>query len=89
MDWYFDIETAKLDPHDINPKANLEPETGKIITIQLQLVSEVNCKPIGLLKILKESEPCCSERGILEQVKPLITGNHWDFVMLGISILRI
>jgi hypothetical protein len=86
MDWYFDIETAKLDPHDTNRKANLEPETGKIITIQLQLVDEVSCEPIGPLNILKEWEPGCSERTILEQVKPLITGNHWDFVMLGYNL---
>jgi len=86
VDWYFDIETAKLDPQDTNSNANLDPKTGKIITIQFQQVNEDSCEPIGPLKILKEWEQGSSELSILEQVKPRFTGNPWDFVMLGYNL---
>ncbi len=85
-DYYFDIETAPNDPNDPTGRANLDPKTGKIITIQYQEVDTGTGEPIAPLTILKEWEKESSERRILEQFKPLVTCNCWDFVPLGYNL---
>jgi hypothetical protein len=85
-DYYFDIETASKDPNDPNRKANCDPKTGKIITIQYQKVDPETGVPTEPLTILKEWENEHSERIILEKFKPLITGNCWEFIPLGYNL---
>ena len=85
-DYYFDIETAPSDPNDSKEKANLDPKTGKIITIQYQEVDPKTGMPIAPLTILKEWEKESSEQIILEKFKPLITCGCWDFIPLGYNL---
>lgn len=84
VEYYFDIETVPRDPNDPNEKASLDPKTGKIITIQYQKVDTNTGSPLEPLTILKEWET--SEHMILEQFKPLITVNPWDFIPLGYNL---
>jgi hypothetical protein len=83
-EYYFDIETVPKDPNDPNKKASLDPKTGKIVTIQYQKVDTNTGSPLEPLTILKEWES--SERTILEQFKPLITMNQWNFIPLGYNL---
>lgn len=85
-DYYFDIETVHTDPNDPNERANLDPRTGKIATIQYQRVNTKTGIPEEELTILKEWEEGSSERKILEQFKPLITTNPWNFIPLGYNL---
>ena len=82
-EYYFDIKTANKDPNDTKELASMNPITGKIITIQYQQIESQTGLPIGPLTILKEWEDGSSERNILQQFKPLITGYCWDFIPLG------
>ena len=84
-DYYFDIETVHKDAKDPNPKANLNPTTGKIATIQYRKLDTRTGHPLEDLTILKEWGGS-SERKILELFKPLITGNPWDFIPLGYNL---
>ncbi|MFC1505455.1 hypothetical protein ACFLQ6_00125 [Thermoproteota archaeon] len=83
-EYYLDIETVPKDPEDPNDRANLNPTTGKIITIQYQRVETISGAPIGPLKILTEWDK--SEREILEEFLPLFTGNPWAFIPLGYNL---
>jgi hypothetical protein len=83
-DYYFDIETVPKNSEDPNEKANLDPKTGKIVTIQYQRVDTKTGIPIEPLEILKEWED--SERNILEQLKPLITESPWSLIPLGYNL---
>lgn len=73
--YYFDIETTGVNEH-----------LDKIITIQYQRVDINTGKPLEDLTILKEWEDNSSEEKIVEQIKPLITSNIWDFVPIGASL---
>ena len=53
-DYYFDIETAHKVPNDPNERANLEPDTGKIITIQYCRIDRATGSPVEPLTVLKE-----------------------------------
>ncbi len=85
-DYYFDIETAHKDPNDQNEEANRNPETGKIVTIQFQKLDAKTGVPIEPLTILKEWEAGSSERKILEEFKPYIITNVWNFIPLGYNL---
>jgi len=73
--YYFDIETTGINEN-----------VDKIITIQYQQVNVGNGKPIGDLTILKEWEDNSSEKKIVEQIKPLVTSDIWNFVPIGCSL---
>ncbi len=73
-EYYFDIETTGVDP-----------QKDKIITIQWQELDRFGGKPIGKLQILKEWES--SEKEILNKFLPNLTCKHWDFVIIGKSLL--
>jgi len=83
-DYYFDIETVPKKPNDLDRKANLEPSTGKIATIQYQKLDTRTGAPIEPLTILKEWTSC--ERKILEEFKPFITTNPWHFIPVGYNL---
>ena len=83
-DYYFDIETVPKKPNDLDKKANLEPSTGKIATIQYQKLDTRTGAPIESLTILKEWTSC--ERKILEEFKPLATTNPWHFIPVGYNL---
>jgi hypothetical protein len=70
--YYFDIETTGRDSI-----------LDKIITIQFQEIDIEKGTPLGTLTILKEWEDESSEKRILEQIKPMILSNVWDFVPVG------
>ncbi len=54
--FYFDIETAHTDQNNPDEKANLNPDTGKIVTIQYQELDRRTYAAKGELTILKEWE---------------------------------
>ncbi len=68
-EYYFDVETTGKDFYK-----------NEIITIQWQRLG-FNGEPIGELNILKRWES--SEKGILQQFYPNLTGNPWDFIFVG------
>ncbi|TAL47853.1 hypothetical protein EPN87_02020 [archaeon] len=81
-EFYLDIETARSNPKDINEKANLDPRTGKIITIQFQQLDSRTGKPIGELQVLKEWKS--SEKDILNQFfERFNIEKTWDFIPVG------
>jgi len=73
-EYYFDIETTGLDP-----------QKDKVITIQWQQLDRFTGAPIGQLNILKEWES--SEKEILKAFLPRLTCPHWDFIIIGKSLL--
>ncbi|MEE9282696.1 MAG: hypothetical protein V3U49_01320 [Nitrososphaerales archaeon] len=83
-DYYFDIETGHKNLHDPNPRANLDPKHGRIITIQFQQLDSRTGSPLEPLTILKEWES--SEAKILGEFKPLITQNWWNFIPVGFNL---
>ena len=83
-DYYFDIETALKDPKS-DEKA-VDPNTAKIITIQYQRLDTQTGEPVEDLTVLKEWEDGNSEKKILEEFKPLITGWIFDFIPLGFGL---
>lgn len=84
MDYYFDIETGPKDITDPNLRANLEPEDGKVITIQYQRLDSRTGVALEPLTILKEWES--TEEEILERFKPMITENWWNFIPVGYNL---
>ncbi len=91
-DYYFDIETAFKDPNDVfeidgtTRKKAVDPKQCKIVTFQYQKLNTKTGASEGELTILKEWDNASSERKILEQFRPLITGNPWDFIPLGYNL---
>lgn len=79
------IETAAKDANDPNPKANLDPRTGKIISIQFQQLDSRSGMPLSDLTILKEWES--SERDIVSAFSKLfVTDNHFGFIPVGFNL---
>ncbi len=82
--YYFDMETAPLEHYKDNTGANLDPKTGKIISIQYQKLWQETGEPIGELNILKEWTDGSSEEAIVRQFKAtFIDKGEWDFVPIG------
>jgi len=86
--YYFDIETTPLERFRDNPTANLEPETGKIISIQYQELREDTAEKLGELVILKEWEEGSSEEIIVRQFKRIFIDNgDWNFIPIGNNLM--
>lgn len=83
-EYYFDIETAHKDLHDPDPRGNLDPKRGRIIIISYQQLDSRTGEQIGPLNILKEWDS--SEREILDEFRPLITQNWWNFIPIGYNL---
>ncbi|OGI12255.1 hypothetical protein A3K64_02930 [Candidatus Micrarchaeota archaeon RBG_16_36_9] len=90
-EYYLDIETAHKNKEDINSKdkskvdANLNPETGKIVTIQFQQLDTVTGRQLGELEILKEWDS--SEKDIVENFGKLFLSGHNDgFIPIGMNL---
>jgi len=83
-DYYFDIETANegSDKDD----ANLDPNTGKIISIQYQELDTATGKPLNDLVILKEWEE--SEEAIVKKLFHLMgLRDIWfNFIPVGYNL---
>lgn len=69
-EYYFDIETTGTDF-----------DKDEIITIQWQRLSGYIGEPLGELNILKRWE--LSEKEMLQQFKPYLTCNPWEFIFVG------
>ncbi len=79
-EYYFDIETY-------SPGERPDPDTDKIITIQLQRIDLRTGKPIGELKILREWES--SEKEIVTELYNTFFKDGqsvWDFVAVGMNL---
>ena len=83
-EYYFDIETAHKDLDSPDPRGNLDPKRGRIIIISYQQLDSRTGEQIGPLTILKEWDS--SEKEILEEFRPLITQNWWNFIPIGYNL---